>query len=469
MASAVSLPGYVFGDKLGSGSYATVYKAFSKTSKREVVAIKCVEKSSLNKPATENLLTEISILKKMKHEHIVEMKDFLWDNKHIYIIMELCSGGDLSTFVKTRRTLPEKVVKRFLQQLAIALQYLRSHNIAHMDLKPQNILLSSRQNPTLKLADFGFAQYLKPQDDATSMRGSPLYMAPEILLNRKYDARVDLWSVGVILYECLFGKAPYSSQSFSELAKKIMNPKPIQIPYGVDISDECRDLLTRLLQREPDERISFEEFFTHPFIDLEHMPSKMSYEMAVRLVSDAVEQDSKGNYPEAVMLYCQALQHFVPAIQYERDLGRKEALRQKLQEYLSRAEMLKERLKPNQSNALSNGGSSKGKLAKLASSTPHMLAALKVAEAAEELNTAEIYEQALEKYELALGVLIPLLSVEPKGERKDLLNMEVQRWMKTAENIKEYLSVAEFPLKETGCEDGSKDVSDSIRQQCCVQ
>lgn len=164
--------------------------------------------------------------------------------------MEYCDGGDLSNFIKKRNKLPELVCRKFLQQLALALQYLHSHNICHMDLKPQNLLLIRKPTLTLKVGgtlmnfkysknynntrfcftiDFGFAQYLLPSENKFSIRGSPLYMAPEILLKHKYDARVDLWSVGVIMYECLFGKAPYSSTSFQELADKIKTCKFIEV------------------------------------------------------------------------------------------------------------------------------------------------------------------------------------------------------------------------------------------------
>jgi serine/threonine-protein kinase ULK/ATG1 len=81
------------------------------------------------------------------------------------------------------------------------------------------------------IIDFGFAQYLAADDQQSSLRGSPLYMAPEILLKQKYDARVDLWSVGVIMYECLFGRAPYSSNNFKELAEKIKSQKTIQVVF----------------------------------------------------------------------------------------------------------------------------------------------------------------------------------------------------------------------------------------------
>ncbi|KAG1674110.1 Serine/threonine-protein kinase ULK3 [Nymphon striatum] len=264
--------------------------------KREVVAIKCVLKSSLSKQAVENLLTEISILKKLKHDHIVEMKDFQWDDNFIYVIMEYCSGGDLSHFIKKKRRIPELLVKQFLQQLATGFQFLRSQNIAHMDLKPQNILLSSVSQPVLKIADFGFAQYMHQEEVAYSMRGSPLYMAPEILMKHEYGATVDLWSIGVVLFECLFGQAPYSSKTFAQLAEKIKSSTSIEIPYAVNISDECRDLILRLLKRDPSERIAFDQFFSHPFLDLKHMATPESLIIGgLRRINSNFEEETVRN------------------------------------------------------------------------------------------------------------------------------------------------------------------------------
>lgn len=197
MASAVShrphLPDFILTDKLGSGTYATVYKAYRKScTVREVVAIKCVTKASLNRVSSENLLTEIELLKTLRHDHIVELKDFQWDDDYIYLVMEYCGGGDLSRFIQQRRILPQNVAKLLLQQLASALQYMRTKNVSHMDLKPQNILLASTTSPILKIADFGFAHYLLGETDAAhNLRGSLLYMAPELLTRQQYNEKAD--------------------------------------------------------------------------------------------------------------------------------------------------------------------------------------------------------------------------------------------------------------------------------------
>lgn len=96
-------------------------------------------------------------------------------------------------------------------------------------------------------------------------------MAPEILLDRCYDQSADLWSIGVILYECLFGSAPYSSKSVDELLTKIKTKQKIEIPKTKTISPECEDLLSRLLVHDPKQRISFSDFFEHDFLNLKHL------------------------------------------------------------------------------------------------------------------------------------------------------------------------------------------------------
>lgn len=115
-----------------------------------------------------------------------------------------------------------------------------------------------------------FAQYLTPNEENTVIKGSPLYMAPEILLKHSYNPSADLWSIGVILYECIFGRAPYSSKTLEELLKKIKEKQKITIASTASISADCRDIMVRLLVHDPEQRMSFQEFFDHSFLDLKH-------------------------------------------------------------------------------------------------------------------------------------------------------------------------------------------------------
>lgn len=239
-------------------------------------AIKFVEMSSLSHGSRENLITEIRLLRCLNHKYIVTLQDFFWDDKTIYIVLEYCNAGSLSTFIRSKKSLPEATCKYFLRQLATAVQYMRSNDICHFDLKPQNLLLTRSQgnSVSLKVADFGFAQHLKLGEMNQQLKGSLLYMAPEIVRKHQYDAKADLWSIGVILYECLFGRAPYTSKTIEELLGRIRSCEKIRLPPNVCISKECEDLLCGLLEHDPAKRISFNDFFNHTFLDLKTFPSE---------------------------------------------------------------------------------------------------------------------------------------------------------------------------------------------------
>ncbi|KAL9696229.1 hypothetical protein quinque_015514 [Culex quinquefasciatus] len=447
-------------ERIGSGSYATVYRAMLKSTK-EIFAIKCVEKASLSKSAVDNIITEISLLKKLKHEHIVEMRDFLWDDRFIYIVMEYCAGGSLHGYIRVKQKLNETTCRVFLRQLSLALRYMRENDVSHFDLKPQNLLLAKGPGPggfRLKVADFGFAQHLRLGQENTSVKGSPLYMAPEVLLKHCYDATADLWSIGVILYECLFGRAPYSSQTFQELVDKIRANRRIEIPKTVKISVECEDLLTRLLQRSPRDRISFEEFFKHAFLDLEHAPSEENLERAIGLINDAIELDKRQEYDAAYKLYCKGLQYFVPIIQAETCPNKKQILRQRVQTYLNRAEEIKHSFQSEQEPETSSSSSKTPQkpsariqqiqralqpsenyqqLLVLAASSPDLKDALEIGRQAELYALENKLDTALDSYKTALGALMPLLSAEPRGSRRrDLLHAQIVCWMEAAEQIK---------------------------------
>ncbi|KAM4675546.1 serine/threonine-protein kinase ULK3 [Discoglossus pictus] len=459
------LDGFILTDKLGSGTYATVYKAYRKRNAREVVAIKCVSKKSLNKASVENLLTEIEILKTVHHPHILELKDFQWDQDYIFLITEYCAGGDLSHFIRTRRILPEKIAQIFLQQLASALKFLYERNISHLDLKPQNILLSSLDRTHLKLADFGFAQHMSSQDEAQALRGSPLYMAPEMVCSKHYDARVDLWSVGVILYEALFGKAPFASRTFSELEEKIRSEHTIELPSRPRVSSECRDLLQGLLKRDPDQRISFQDFFKHPFVDLEHMPCEESLQRATALVTEAVEKDGAGEHHAALTLYCAALEYFVPVLHYETDARRKGAMRAKISQYISRAEELKVLVSSSNKALLMQGSSARELLKEMAKDKPRLFAALDMASAAVNKDEEGCAVDALDLYQQSLGELLLMLSAEPVGRRRELLHAEIQTLMGRAEFLKEQVKSYHWKSESQAQEE----LSDSMRSSCSIQ
>ncbi|XP_024274930.1 serine/threonine-protein kinase ULK3 isoform X4 [Oncorhynchus tshawytscha] len=435
MASSFAPPklaNFILTERLGSGTYATVYKAYRKGDNREVVAVKVVGKKTLNKVSMENLLTEIEILKTVRHPHIVQLKDFQWDSENIYLILEWCSGGDLSRFIHSRRLLPERVARLFLQQI-----------------------------------DFGFASYMSPWDEQSALRGSPLYMAPEMVCRRQYDSRVDLWSVGVILYETLFGRAPFASRSYAELEEKIRSDKPIELPAGARVSRNCRDLLLRLLDRDPDTRLTFTQFFSHPWVDLEHMPNAESLGKAKDLVLKAVQKDQEGDRSAALSLYCSSLEHFVPAIHYETDRLRKDALRQKVSQYVSRAEELKALVSADNSLCFEQFKSTRDILREMSRDQPRVLAALELASTAIAMEENGIEDHdTLALYQQSLGELLLVLAAEAQGRRRELLHGEIKSLMTRAEYLKEQIKMLETQ-KDVSMD--REPLSESVRSSCCVQ
>ncbi|KAG0177747.1 Serine/threonine-protein kinase [Apophysomyces sp. BC1021] len=206
--------------------------------------------------------------------------------------MEYCSLGDLAHYMKRKRIgskipsagLREKVVRDFLKQLASALKFLRSQNLVHRDIKPQNLLLVPPKDnatdaiPILKVADFGFARVLPSASLADTLCGSPLYMGPEVLSCQKYDAKADLWSVGTVLYEMITGQPPFQAQNLLELLQRIEESND-RISFPLDnpmISSTLKDLIRKLLKKDPSERISFKAFFMHPAVVQEMEESSTS-------------------------------------------------------------------------------------------------------------------------------------------------------------------------------------------------
>ncbi|KAK6120326.1 hypothetical protein DH2020_046017 [Rehmannia glutinosa] len=259
---------YMMGKQIGAGSFSTVWHARHRVHGTEV-AIKEIVTSRLNPKLQESLKSEIFILKRINHPNIIRLHDMIEESGKIYIVLEYCKGGDLSVYIHKRQgRIPEETAKHFMLQLAEGLKVLRENNLIHRDLKPQNLLLSTDgNNSVLKIADFGFARSLQPKGLAETLCGSPLYMAPEIMQLQKYDAKADLWSVGAILFQLVTGKTPFTGNNQIQLLQNIIKSTELQFPpEAQDLNLHCMDLCKKLLRRNPVERLTFEEFFNHPYL-----------------------------------------------------------------------------------------------------------------------------------------------------------------------------------------------------------
>nr|XP_060612621.1 serine/threonine-protein kinase ULK2 isoform X2 [Anolis sagrei ordinatus] len=289
-------------DLIGHGAFAVVFKGRHRKKTDWEVAIKSINKKNLSK--SQLLLgKEIKILKELQHENIVALYDVQELPNSVFLVMEYCNGGDLADYLQAKGTLSEDTIRVFLQQIAAAMRILHGKGIIHRDLKPQNILLSyaNRRKSSLsgiriKIADFGFARYLQSNMMAATLCGSPMYMAPEVIMSQHYDAKADLWSIGTVIYQCLVGKPPFQANSPQDLRMFYEKNRNLIPSVPRETSPYLADLLLGLLQRNQKDRMDFEAFFGHPFLD--QVPTvKKSCPVPVPAYTGSVSGSSCGSSP----------------------------------------------------------------------------------------------------------------------------------------------------------------------------
>nr|XP_020862716.1 serine/threonine-protein kinase ULK2 isoform X2 [Phascolarctos cinereus] len=288
-------------DLVGHGAFAVVFKGRHRKKTDWEVAIKSINKKNLSK--SQILLgKEIKILKELQHENIVALYDVQELPNSVFLVMEYCNGGDLADYLQAKGTLSEDTIRVFLHQIAAAMRVLHSKGVIHRDLKPQNILLSyaSRRKPSvsgirIKIADFGFARYLHSNMMAATLCGSPMYMAPEVIMSQHYDAKADLWSIGTVIYQCLVGKPPFQANSPQDLRMFYEKNRSLIPSIPRETSPYLANLLLGLLQRNQKDRMDFEAFFSHPF--LEQVPVKKSCPVPVPIYAGSVSGSSCGSSP----------------------------------------------------------------------------------------------------------------------------------------------------------------------------
>lgn len=279
MSSQTKIIGdYIIAKLIGRGSFSHVYGGYHKITKNKI-AVKHITINSIKKDFLDKLLMEIEILKYINHPNIISMYDVVISERSIYIILEYCKGGELHKFIQTYKNngIPESTVYHFMVQLREGLKIFNDIGIVHRDLKPQNILLSENTpKAKLKIADFGMARFMDPNDLSQTLCGTPLYMAPEILKKQPYKDNVDLWSIGVIMWEMVTGYVPYKSANFIELVYKLDN-ETLTFPENILVSDNCKDLLFNLLKVDPLSRINFYDFYNHNFFQQDDTSNIYSY------------------------------------------------------------------------------------------------------------------------------------------------------------------------------------------------
>ncbi|XP_038725728.1 serine/threonine-protein kinase TIO isoform X2 [Tripterygium wilfordii] len=245
---------------VGEGSFGKVYKGRRKYT-GQTVAMKFIMKHGKSEKDIHNLRQEIEILRKLKHENIIEMLDSFESPQEFCVVTEFAQG-ELFEILEDDKCLPEEQVQQIAKQLVRALNYLHSNRIIHRDMKPQNILIGA--GSVVKLCDFGFARAMSTNTVVLrSIKGTPLYMAPELVREQPYNHTADLWSLGVILYELFVGQPPFYTNSVYALIRHIVKDP---VKYPDDMSPSFKSFLKGLLNKVPQSRLTWPTLLEHPFV-----------------------------------------------------------------------------------------------------------------------------------------------------------------------------------------------------------
>ena len=254
---------------IGEGSFATVRLAEHKVTHLKV-AVKIVPRAHFFDPeAQKRFQREVDFIKDLEHPFIAEFFELLEDAKNFYVVMEYVENGNMLEFVNRNGELPEDTIRRYFFQLVAVLEYLHDvKRIAHRDLKAENVLLDRHDN--IRLIDFGLSNMFSAENPYLKTAcGSPAYASPEMVRGQPYTKAGDVWSAGILLYAMACGELPFEDDNIQRLLQKIIYTKP-QFPSSM--SPQLKDLITRMLTKEPEKRITLAKIKEHPwFSQFEYM------------------------------------------------------------------------------------------------------------------------------------------------------------------------------------------------------
>lgn len=256
---------------LGEGGFGKVYEVEHKVSKM-CRAVKEIAKSKAGGTAEdrEKFIMEVSILARLDHPNIMKIFELYEDSHNFYVVSELIRGGELFDYITNKQSLSETLAATIMKQVLSAVNYLHRHNIVHRDLKPENVLLEkvtdSVTEINLKLIDFGTSVVVPDTGRLREAIGTMYYMAPEVL-DRRYDSKCDIWSLGVILYILISGVPPFPGDTDDEIAHNIMaNTPDFDTSLWWSVSPECRSFVKRMLTTDAKKRPTAQECLSDPWI-----------------------------------------------------------------------------------------------------------------------------------------------------------------------------------------------------------
>ena len=264
---------FKIGNLIGQGSYGKVYEALDEE-RGQLIAVKVIDKKRLNSfssnsnSSISSIESEIEILSKLNHKNIIKYYGSLQSKNHLKIFLEYCEGGSIAKMLLNYKSFTENIIRKYTKEMLEGLEYLHAHNIIHRDIKGANILVD--RNGTCKLSDFGGAKIIKDeefnQSRNYSMKGTPNWMAPEVIKNNETTRFSDIWSIGCTVIEMITGKPPWSNyKNPFKILFQIMNSlEPPEIPNNC--SGTLSNFISCCLKVKPTERLNVTQLLRHPFI-----------------------------------------------------------------------------------------------------------------------------------------------------------------------------------------------------------
>ena len=256
---------------IGKGGFCTVYKTTFKETKK-VYALKVIDKSILNnEEQIKNIENEINIMNELDSPNLLRLITNFEDENRIYIILPLCPNGQLYDIIhKPIRKVKESIIKKYLYQSIQAINYLHKKKIIHRDIKPENILIDNDDNALL--SDYGIATHCKEGETRNTYCGTDEYLAPEVIRGENYDEKIDIWAIGILIYECVSPsrKTPFNKLDFLERTKDnkeylIKTEKELKINYDKDFNPLAKNLIEKILKINPKERLPIDDILKHVF------------------------------------------------------------------------------------------------------------------------------------------------------------------------------------------------------------
>ncbi|WVR06452.1 hypothetical protein IAU60_003483 [Kwoniella sp. DSM 27419] len=258
----LSLPAFQIGRPLGKGKFGRVYLARTKAPPHFIVALKCLHKAEIVQGKVEKQVRrEIEIQQNLRHPNILRLYGYFHDSKRIFLVLEFAMKGELYKQLSKLGKFDEKRSSRYIAQMADALHYLHKKHVMHRDIKPENLLIGLKGE--LKIADFGWSVHA-PSNRRTTLCGTLDYLPPEMIEGKEHTAQVDLWALGVLCYEFVVGGPPFEDLSGHAATYKRIRNVDLHIPDSV--SPEVADLIKKLLQYNPQDRLALTEVMVHPWI-----------------------------------------------------------------------------------------------------------------------------------------------------------------------------------------------------------